>query len=1006
MRHAVLQTSLLSKWPEFTREQQALGLSVISLLGLVYHREAWAILQFCLKGLATGVGRVFSITLRDSKRSHLQIGPVKLTDEARARHLHAVGATGTGKTTFLEHLIQGDIERGYGAIIIDPKGDRALYEKIREICARHGRSDDLHLLSATYPEESSRWNPFRLGNAAELQAKFFNAQEWSEPFYKKACEAALLRAFKELLSEFPKGFTVREFSEKLKSLAKEQRESKIEGLFFDFLSLTEGPWAEILGAIPQNKSLKEIHFLDVTRKNEIVFVDLPTESQSVQSKRLGKILLQEIVLISGLRKQYPALHSAQPFSVIIDEFDAFATETFATFLNKGRSSGFMITLAHQTLGDLDRVSPAFKDQILGNPNIRVVFRQDTPSDAELWSQFFGTQLTIKSTYQTLDGEQTGTASNREVQEFRFHPDQIKELRTGECIVSIKTENSHRKIRVPLPKLPSIKLPELRQKMENDTMNRPSLEKVEQNELTISEFIAKDKSTPNRHLLLFVAMTILTSSCAFKPSPQEVEIAALQKLDGRVLEAQFQWEGKTDPILLKSHAFQQKAAKTWERDQVVSLPVKVPEEIFLNLNLAQDPQSLGGAQVSGAFTTGADLKDKHISVDLLDTTPAEIGTLLRLRLTGLNHLFRENEEQRVYFSLEIKSKNGSTILIEWTLSTPPSRLTRLKTDPHSGRSAQKPEPLKSLQQLKSQAESLELIQHVEFRNDSFEQMNLQIPLKNHGIIRLRGKRFWAEKAESSPTPIPRYEQKETEEIHDFEGVFFIFPLTDDLPTRWTGITQSQLNSIKLNPGQTILLGIYATADTMKQIASYTRSQPHTELKTVSGVAQCPAQAILPLPPPGPNGSNEPNAEGYCDLYGPSGPFMRFPDPAIALCKEALPILRACRSSNFSDTELCNRAALYDQELFHASHPQPGGTRITIVLLCSDHPPQILIPSNPSWIWQPIHSNFKVGLQTLPVTVDWDTQSISMSTRFSVQNEASSAIESRNHILFQNGFLLNE
>ena len=78
----------------------------------------------------------------------------------------------------------------------------------------------------------------------------------------------------------------------------------------------------------------------------------------------------------------PILRSRIPFSVFVDEFDAFATESFAEFQNKGRSSNFMITIAHQTISDLDKVSPVFRGQIMGNANVRFVFRQDDPVDAK------------------------------------------------------------------------------------------------------------------------------------------------------------------------------------------------------------------------------------------------------------------------------------------------------------------------------------------------------------------------------------------------------------------------------------------------------------------------------------------------------------------------------------------------------------------------------------------------------------------------------------------------
>ena len=51
------------------------------------------------------------------------------------------------------------------------------------------------------------------------------------------------------------------------------------GLFLDLSNLVQGIWSPVLGcsqALPDG----EISLLDITRKNEILFVDLPTEAQA------------------------------------------------------------------------------------------------------------------------------------------------------------------------------------------------------------------------------------------------------------------------------------------------------------------------------------------------------------------------------------------------------------------------------------------------------------------------------------------------------------------------------------------------------------------------------------------------------------------------------------------------------------------------------------------------------------------------------------------------------
>src|SRR6476660_5841419 len=51
--------------------------------------------------------------------------PVALSLPERLRHVAVFGATGVGKSTFLRHIIQQDIDRGEGVLSIDPHGDDA-----------------------------------------------------------------------------------------------------------------------------------------------------------------------------------------------------------------------------------------------------------------------------------------------------------------------------------------------------------------------------------------------------------------------------------------------------------------------------------------------------------------------------------------------------------------------------------------------------------------------------------------------------------------------------------------------------------------------------------------------------------------------------------------------------------------------------------------------------------------------------------------------------------------
>lgn len=422
-----------------TTQQYALALVCIALLGLVYGAP---LLLKVFKGLAGMFRRSFG-----RGTLGITIAGMRISDSERLRHTHILGATGTGKTVLLESLISEDLARGYGMVIIDPKGDRELFERVKAICKQIGRESDLNLLSANYPDESVGWNPCRLGAATEIQSKFINSWEFSEVFYAKSCEAVLLEALNLFGSS---AFNLSDLTTRIREIAEKRKDDSARALALDLFNMVEGEWGEILCA--KATSRKEINFLDVIRKNEILFVDLPTEGKSVQSGRIGKLLLQEIMLVSGMRKTFPQIKTKTPFSIFVDEFDAFATQSFATFLNKGRSSGFMIHISHQTLSDLKRVDNGigvFLGQVQGNINNRFYFRIDDPEDAEGISAFFGTKLTTKTTSRVVGGMTSGDGSIRETLEFRIHPDTIKSLEVGTCVFSSKTSRRLSLLKIPM-----------------------------------------------------------------------------------------------------------------------------------------------------------------------------------------------------------------------------------------------------------------------------------------------------------------------------------------------------------------------------------------------------------------------------------------------------------------------------------------------------------------------------------------------------------------------------
>src|SRR4051812_34596623 len=83
----------------------------------------------------------------------------KIDDEARSRHLHVVGASGTGKSRFLEMLVRQDIDARRGVCVIDPHGPLA--DGIAAYCASLNldRYRRIHIVDLADPEWCLGFNP-------------------------------------------------------------------------------------------------------------------------------------------------------------------------------------------------------------------------------------------------------------------------------------------------------------------------------------------------------------------------------------------------------------------------------------------------------------------------------------------------------------------------------------------------------------------------------------------------------------------------------------------------------------------------------------------------------------------------------------------------------------------------------------------------------------------------------------------------------------------------------
>lgn len=332
-----------------------------------------------------------------------------LTDDRR-RHMYVIGKTGMGKTTIMENMVLHDIYSGHGVGLVDPHGDFA--EKIVDYIPPH-RINDVVYINPSDTEYPIGFNILEVYNeeqkhlvASGLMGTFKKIwpDVWSarmEYILNNTLLALLdtpnttLLGINRLLSD--KGYrtmvvrglkdpVVKAFWE-IEFAGYEPRYQKeavapIQNKIGQFLSASV-----IRNMVAQVKSTINIRELMDTKK--IVIMNLSKGRIGEDNSRLlGGMLITKIQLAAMERVDTPE-EKRNDFFLYVDEFQNFATPSFANILSEARKYRLSLIMAHQYIAQLDEV---VADAVFGNVGTIVCFRVGG-ADAEVLAKEFSPQFT-------------------------------------------------------------------------------------------------------------------------------------------------------------------------------------------------------------------------------------------------------------------------------------------------------------------------------------------------------------------------------------------------------------------------------------------------------------------------------------------------------------------------------------------------------------------------------------------------------------------------------------
>lgn len=384
------------------------------------------------------------------------------------KHSLIIGATGSGKTTTVYGSIEANLSVDHGVVVIDPKGDRELVRALRTRAFDLGRP----FWQFSLDGESDLWNPLANGTPTEVADKLIGAEEWTEPHYKRLYQRYLLAVCTAIrtngdtptlakvvdllypdrlalyVRDLPNDVGAERLSLYLGAMTADETRD-LAGLRNRLAILAEGEHGHLFE--PGDLDPRAIDLYAAISQGAVVVFSLNSNSSPETAKLIGAAIFQDLKYVAGLLEATP--EHQRPAAVIVDEFGAFGADHVLGLFQRARSAKLSLTLLTQELADLQSVSPAFRDQVLGNVETIIAHRQNVPESAELVAELAGTQEVWIYTFQTDDhwhntpADRSGLGSKRRGHEFHIGPDTIKALRTGEAVVITKNPHDVRHVRV-------------------------------------------------------------------------------------------------------------------------------------------------------------------------------------------------------------------------------------------------------------------------------------------------------------------------------------------------------------------------------------------------------------------------------------------------------------------------------------------------------------------------------------------------------------------------------
>ncbi len=328
----------------------------------------------------------------------------------RGRHLYIIGQTGTGKSGMLELLTISDVYSPYGFAVIDPHGDYA-QNILKRIPAE--RAADVVYFNPADTDFPMGFNPLEVYDpklkthtSSELigviKRIFENSWGPRLEYILRYSILALLDYPNATMLDITRILTEKPFRNDVLKYVVDPVVRNFWTIEFaswndKFMTEAIAPILNKVGAFTANPLVRNIigqpkssfNIRKIMDERKILIVNLSRGLVGEDNAALlGALLVTKVQMAAMSRADIPG-EERTPFYLYVDEFQNFATDSFATILSEARKYGLNLTVANQYTAQM---LPEVKDAVFGNVGSIISFRTSA-DDARGMLKYFEPKFT-------------------------------------------------------------------------------------------------------------------------------------------------------------------------------------------------------------------------------------------------------------------------------------------------------------------------------------------------------------------------------------------------------------------------------------------------------------------------------------------------------------------------------------------------------------------------------------------------------------------------------------